>query len=111
MGDRRLADLLAVATCSPALSLWGVDHEVDVTTGDQVDGVDPVALRHLADDRVDTDTEAGQIVGRAGGCSDPETEGPQLPGDDDARRLVAVGQGQEHRPLGGQDSARGELRL
>ena len=109
MGDSGLADLFAVAARPATLPLRGVDDEGDVATGDQVDGIDPVAIGDLADDGVDADPEAGQVVGSSRRSGDTEAKLAQPAGDHDPCGLVAIGERQEDGSLGRQHRAGGEL--
>ena len=65
----------------------------------------------LSDHSVDTDSETGQVVSRAGCRGNAEAELAKPAGDDDSSGLVAVGQGQEHGAGGRQHRACSQLGL
>ena len=106
MDIRRFADLLAVAARSSTLTLGGVDHEADLTAGDHLDCIrqrtrfwlatDGGLIANLAEDGIDSESEPGEIFCGSFGGSDREFQLTQALHDHEARRLVAIGERDEH---------------
>src|SRR5207249_2925234 len=93
------ADVGAVGPRPPAPG--GVDDQVDLAGGDEVDGVDADLVAPLGHHPADGDPLGLAGGGGAGGGHDGEAEVGEAPGGGETGGLVPVGQGEEHRaPVG-----------